>query len=199
MNRLLIASFAGLLALVACSPARAMPTPDIPSIQTAAVASLVAQITATAAVVTPTEAPTETAAPTTSPTDTPAPAAATKAALCDHYTWTNTTVDVNVPDGSKMTPGQKFTKTWKIKNDGECTWGAGYQVMYAGYADKMSGVPDALPPVVAPGEEIEISVQFLAPLKSGDYVSAWTLRNPKGTAFFGPGAKPLYVKITVAP
>ena len=96
-----------------------------------------------------------------------------------------------------MTPGQDFVKTWKIKNAGACTWGAGYKIVYAGYTDKMSGLPQPLTGVIGPGQDVEISVQFKAPIKAGVYVSAWTLANANGRFFFGIGAKPLYLKIVV--
>ena len=76
-----------------------------------------------------------------------------------------------------MTPGQEFVKTWKIKNSGICTWGAGYKIVYAGYADQMSGMPQPITGVIGPGQEVEISVNFKAPTKVGEYVSAWTLAN----------------------
>ncbi len=37
------------------------------------------------------------------------------------------TLDVTIPDGAPVTPGQEFVKTWKIKNTGICTWDEGYQ------------------------------------------------------------------------
>lgn len=202
-------TFVGALLLAACAPAaQAAPTSDISQIQTSAARTVVANFTLTAA------APTETPLP--APSDTPAAAletpvieaapsltptlqggVTTTPGLCDYYTWNDATVDVNIPDGTQMTPGQEFVKTWKIKNSGICTWGAGYKVVYAGYADKMSGQPQPLNGVIGPGQEVEISVQFKAPTKEGEYVSAWTLSNANGRLFFGVGAKPLYVKIVV--
>ncbi len=35
--------------------------------------------------------------------------------------------DVSVPDGSVLSPGQSFTKTWLVRNTGTSTWGANYQ------------------------------------------------------------------------
>jgi next-to-BRCA1 protein 1 len=102
-------------------------------------------------------------------------------------------VDVNIPDNSEMTPGQEFVKTWKVKNDGSCAWGAGYGLIYAGYSDRMSGQPQPSSGVVAVGQELELSVQFKAPTKVGEYVSAWQMANDKGIPF----GKPVYVKIVV--
>ncbi len=201
------------LLLAACGPGQAAPTADVAFIQTSAANTVVARFTLTASAptftplpalaVTTVPAPLETAtqapaasAPVFTPTLLPGGVTATPG-LCDYYSWDPATVDVNIPDGTQMTPGQQFVKTWKIKNAGICTWGAGYKVVYAGYSDMMSGVAQPMNGVIGPGQEIEISVQFKAPATAGEYVSAWTLQNAAGIRFYGLGAKPLYVKIVV--
>jgi hypothetical protein len=199
----------GMLLIAACSTgAPPAPTQDPALIYTAAAETVFAQFTLTSAVwtVTPLPPPSETPAPLetatlgptglvpTLPGTTPA---ATTITLCDRYSWDPATVDVNTPDGTIMQPGQDFVKTWRIKNAGNCTWGEGYTIIYAGYADKMSGQAQPFTAVVGPGQEIEISVQFKAPSKLGEYVSAWTLANNKGVPFFGNDNKPVYVKIVV--
>jgi hypothetical protein len=196
--------------LAACAPATpSASTPDAALISTAAAKTVIANFTSTAAAwtATPLSAPTDT--PTSLPTATieatpvptqPGLAGATQAALCDRYSWDNATVDVNVPDNTQMTPGQDFVKTWKIKNAGTCTWGAGYTIIFSygsPTGEKMSGVAQPINGVVAPGQEVEISVQFKAPTQIGEYLSAWTLANSKGIPFFGNDNKPLYVKIVV--
>ena len=214
MKTPLLASFLAVaLLLAACTAAQpAAATPDTAFIQTSAASTVIANFTLTAAAPTFTPLPAlATTAPAPLETATQAPAASPAIAtptllpggvtatpgLCDYYSWQPGTVDVNIPDGTQMTPGQQFVKTWKIKNAGICTWGAGYQVVYAGYTDMMSGVPQPINGVIGPGQEVEISVQFKAPAKAGEYVSAWTLQNAAGIKFFGLGAKPLYVKIVV--
>ncbi|MGC8856709.1 MAG: NBR1-Ig-like domain-containing protein [Anaerolineae bacterium] len=181
------------------------PTPpDITLIQTSAAQTVVAEFTLTAQAFTPTREPLPT--PTLEQaTETPAtietaltlPGITPTLTLCDKYSWDPATVDVNIPDGTQMTPGQEFVKTWKIKNAGSCPWGAGYGLIYAGYAVRMSGQPQPLGTVVQPGQEVEVSVQFKAPTQLGEYVSAWTMANARGIPFFGNNNKPLYVKIVV--
>ena len=106
----------------------------------------------------------------------------TQGLLCDDFSYDLATVDVTIPDGSPMTIGQDFLKTWKIKNTGACSWGAGYTVVF-GYGEKMGGVPTALTTTVMPGQEVEVSVQFKAPAKAGEYKSWWRLANSGGSAF----------------
>lgn len=185
----------------------AAPTVDIAAVRTSAASTVVSQFTLTAAAFTVTPAPPtetqETQAPEATATQTGLPVAqvtneqGTTVALCDKYSWDPATVDVNVPDNTVMTPGQEFTKTWKIKNIGSCTWGAGYTMVFSYGDDKMSGQPQPFGAAVAPQQEIDVSVQFKAPDLPGTYTSLWTLQNPKGIAFQGNDGKVLYVKIIV--
>lgn len=197
----------GLLLFAACVPAvPSAPTPDVALIQTSAAQTVVANFTLTAAAWTPTPLPPPTDTPVLLDTPTlPTLATLGTAAptlpggitatsiLCDALSFNPATVDVNIPDGTQMTPGQEFVKTWRVRNNGSCTWGAGYRLVYAGYADKMSGQPQPLNGVVGPGQEVEVSVQFKAPTKIGDYVSAWQLANANGKPF----PKVVFVKIIV--
>jgi hypothetical protein len=182
------------LLLAACAPKETpMPTPDVGAIQTAAAQTVMADIAATEAAkasLTPITSPTTEA---TQPVETPTVTVTltmgalstpgfigTPAGLCN---FANFVSDVTIPDGSVMTPGQDFLKTWKVRNTGECTWGAGYTIVYGGYNDKMSGVPAAIPTPVIPNQEVDVSVQFKAPTKVGEYLSAWRLADPRGYAF----------------
>jgi len=204
------------LLLASCTAAPSSPTPDVGFIQTSAASTVMANFTLTAKAPTNTPlAPLTNTAPAPLNTETQVPTASTAqltaevatptllpggitatAGLCDHYTW-GADLDVTIPDGTQMQPGQQFVKTWKIKNDGICTWGAGYKLVYAGYSDQMSGVAQPINGVIGPGQQVEVTVQFKAPTKAGEYVSAWTMQNATGVRFFGPGAKPIYVKIVV--
>jgi len=107
--------------------------------------------------------------------------------------------DVTVPDGAVFKPGTKFTKTWRLINDGTCTWNSDYKIyFYSG--EKLSG-PDnqqmiSIP--VPPGMIIEISVDLVAPAEEGVYKSYWALKDPGGIHFgIGPLKNPFYVKISV--
>jgi hypothetical protein len=186
----------------ACAPATPVePTPDVNAIRTSAAYTVVAEITLTAAAFTPTaQPPTET--PTLEPptateipgftTDPTQAALGTPAVLCDDYSFDPGTVDVTIPDGTPMTANQEFVKTWKIKNTGNCTWGDGYGLVYS-YGERMSGDPVTLSAVVLPGQEVEISVNFKAPGKIGEYTSAWQMANANGITF----GKAVFVKIVV--
>ena len=204
--RLLILILTIALALAACAPATPIvPTPDVQAVRTSAAFTVVAEFTLTAAAFTPTPMPTQPPPDTATPeppTETPTIAYATDPTqialgtpgeLCDNFSFDPATVDVTVLDGTQMTPGQDFVKTWKIKNTGICSWGEGYGLIYAGYADKMSGEPVPLGTLVEVGQEIDVSVNFKAPTAVGEYTSAWQMANPKGIPF----GKAIFVKIVV--
>jgi hypothetical protein len=180
--------------LASCSSGQTpAPTPvpvDIHALQTAAVQTVIANVTQTA-LAQPTSTPvppTETLAPPT-PTETPTPAVTATAQQCDNSAWIS---DVSVPDGTHMVAGQEFIKTWKVKNTGTCTWTTGYRIVFS-YGEKMSGLPTPLSAEVAPGTEVELSVNLKAPLKNGNFFANWRLANNNGYAF-GEG---LTVAITV--
>ena len=189
----------------ACAPTAApASTPDVSAIYTSAAYTVIAEFTLTAVSFTatplpPTETPTlelPTATATQGFTSDPTLAAlGTPVALCDDYAFTLTTVDVTIPDGTAMAAGQDFVKTWKIKNIGICTWGTGYSLIYS-YGEKMSGKPVPLSVNVAPGEEVDVSVNLRAPSKPGNYFGAWQMVNPKGIPFGGK-EDILLVKIVV--
>jgi len=197
-----VISLVTILLVAACAPATPIvPTPDVNAIRTSAAYTVVAEFTLTAAAFTPTAQPfTET--PTLEPatatatdgftTDPTQAALGTPAALCDDYSFDPITVDVTIPDGTPMTANQEFVKTWKIKNTGNCTWGDGYGLVYS-YGERMSGDPVTLTAAVLPGQEVEISVNFQAPGKIGEYTSAWQMANDKGITF----GKAVFVKIVV--
>lgn len=188
--------------LAACAPATPIePTPDVLAIRTSAANTVVAEFTLTAAAFTPTsQPPTQTSTPEI-PTETPTIAFSTDPTqialgtpglLCDDFSFDNATVDVTILDGSPMTPGQEFVKTWKIKNTGSCAWGDGYTLTYS-YGERMDGQPVPLGTVVQVGQEVDISVNFKAPTAIGEYTSAWQMANATGVTF----GKAVFVKIIV--
>lgn len=189
--------------VVACGSANTPPaeaTPDVAAVRTSAASTVISQFTLTAAAFTPTASlPTETLTPQATGTATVAPVAqvtnaeGTTVSLCDSLSIDPATVDVNIPDGTIMSPGQDFVKTWKVKNNGSCPWGAGYKLVYAGYSDDMDGQFQPLAAVVQPGQEVEVSVQFKAPDETGEYLSAWQMENPTGVTF----PEIIFVKILV--
>jgi len=91
--------------------------------------------------------------------------------------------DVTVPDGTFFNQGESFTKTWRFRNEGTCTWTTDYSIVfYSG--DNMSApfeVP--FPKIVPPGEQVDLSVNMKAPTRGGQQQSNWEFKNPAGEHF----------------
>ncbi len=106
--------------------------------------------------------------------------------------------DVTVPAGSVFAPGETVVKTWRVRNDGGCTWNTDYALVFAG-GDRMGGPLEvALSAPVAPGEEVLLSVTLTAPDSGGFYEGHWLLRNDRGRLFgLGKAGLPLVVRIFV--
>jgi len=139
----------------------------------------------------PTLAATTPVAPTTAPTS------STK--LCDQAE-AGSPIDVTIPDDTQMTPGQTFTKVWRLRNSGTCAWTKNYSI--AVFSGDPMNAPDSvpLPKQIEPGQTVDISVDLIAPTTAGSYQGNWKLRNASGTWFgIGPGgSSPFWVRIVVS-
>ncbi len=130
--------------------------------------------------------------PGPTPTKTPPPGT-----VCDKAAFIS---DVTIPDGSTLTAGTAFTKTWRIRNDGSCTWTTSYALVFVS-GDLLGATPTVnLTSSVAPGQTVDVSVNMTAPTAPGHYRSYWMLRNPSGVKFgFGPnGTWGIFADINVA-
>jgi len=182
---------AGILLLTACggSDADATPTLSPEQVQTQAVETFSAALTQTA-LAAPTQTPVYT--PTTLPTFAPVatsdiitlpavtqPAAVSPTASCYQLRFVS---DVTIPDNTQMTPGQTFTKTWKVKNTGTCAWDAGFKFAFVG-GEQMGGAAYTLPSSVAANAEIDISIAMAAPNKTGSMRGNWRMQTAGGQSF----------------
>jgi len=95
--------------------------------------------------------------------------------------------DVTVPDGTMFVPGSPFTKTWRLRNVGDCTWDRGYSLVFIGGVQMSGASPQPLLQTTAPGEEVDISIGLIAPSSEGEYRGEWMLQDPQGR-IFGIGA-----------
>jgi hypothetical protein len=145
--------------------------------------------------------PTDTPAPLTNtplPTNTPVPLAATPTPIpCD---WVKFVEDVTVKDSTEFASYAVFTKTWRLRNIGTCTWTKDYSLVFVS-GERMGGPQSIqLPGNVRPGETIDLSVELNAPGPTGKYRGNWQLRNASGILFgVGNGADGVFwvdVKVT---
>jgi hypothetical protein len=82
-----------------------------------------------------------------------------------------------------LTPGQEFTKTWRVRNNGSCVWDAGFKLTFTG-GNFLGGAALILTKAVNPGSTIDLSIFMIAPSTTGKYQSNWRMSNSDGV-FFG--------------
>ncbi len=94
--------------------------------------------------------------------------------------------DHNMRTPPHMSPGQPFTKGWRVRNSGTCTWTTAYRFDYAGGNNdfaRMSGQPQAMGRNILPGEVVDFHVPMIAPTMPGTYQGFWQMRNAQGRNF----------------
>jgi hypothetical protein len=135
------------------------------------------------------------------PSSTPVPLATNTATQvpieepCDNVQFVS---DVTVEDGTDYSPGEAFTKTWRLKNIGTCPWTSEYDLVFYG-GDAMGG-PASQPLTavdIATGVTVDISVDLVAPVDEDRYNGEWILRNDAGILFGMSGENPFWVEIEV--
>jgi hypothetical protein len=190
---------AAMLFLTACgrtAPAPATPTTDPAPVLTGVARTAQVRLTQMAQQTpspmpdTPTSQPTETATATPDPTIQTDSAETTPQATATQPPASGSTGDRGVlasetiDDGTKFAPGTAFVKTWRMLNNGQTTWGPGYELVYV--SDAKLGAPDkvSLPLNVPPNQLVEINVNMVAPNELGTFKGYWRLRNSSGQ-FFG--------------
>ncbi|XP_072768804.1 NBR1 autophagy cargo receptor a isoform X1 [Nerophis lumbriciformis] len=95
-------------------------------------------------------------------------------------------LDENLPDGTRLEPGTKFIKYWKMRNSGTIGWTAETKLVFMwGNLGLASDGKLAVPvPLLLPGQVGVVSVTFVAPVLEGTYTSHWRLAH--GGQQFGP-------------
>lgn len=170
--------------------------------QSTPAATVVAGATSQATAQNPTVAPSATLAPTSTDsvqqtaTQVPPTATATsRPQVCDQAGFV---ADITVPDGSVLAAGTPFTKTWRLKNIGTCTWTTDYHLVFDSGNGMNGPTSQRLPGSVAPGQTIDISVNLKAPGEPGQFTGYWKLRNAANAVFgLGPQNSAFYVEIKV--
>jgi len=185
-KKLLIPIIALTVATLACSalaPATPQPAATLNALYTAAAETLagmstqavVTQFSPTATLSFPTASPIVVNTFTSVPPVSPAPVS-----RCDAAAFVS---DVTYPDGSNISLGSTFTKIWRLKNTGTCTWSTSYAFVYVG--GERFGAPAAvsIPTNVGPGQTVDLAVNLTAPNQSGHYRGDWKLRNSSNVLF----------------
>ncbi|HSL45323.1 MAG TPA: NBR1-Ig-like domain-containing protein [Anaerolineales bacterium] len=94
--------------------------------------------------------------------------------------------DVTIPSGTQFKPGEKFTKTWQIANNGTCPWLYSYSLVHASGNRMGAGdyrLSHRINVPVPVGEWRQVSVELDAPQEAGTYTATWRLANGEGKLF----------------
>ncbi len=207
-----ILMIAALLILSSCNYPSSSATATVApmdAINTAAAQTVVAMSTALAATTaapapgsstqasqeTPVPADNELPVVTLPPLQSVTPASGDTASVCDRMKFVK---DMTVPDHSVFAPNTSFTKTWRLQNAGTCSWTSGYRLVFD-TGDALSGPASVnLPETVAPGQEVDVSVNLKTPAATGEYKGYWKLENASGRRFgWGDGDKAVWVIVDV--
>jgi Predicted solute binding protein len=138
---------------------------------------------------TPTATPTSTLTPTQTPSPTPTPIPCHLAKFVK---------DVTIPDGTTVETNTQFTKTWRLKNMGSCTWDSSYRIAFVDGTSMSQATILSWPGgAVSYGESVDLSISLVAPIYPGSYQGNYMLLAPDGT-YFGLGLenKAFWVRIS---
>jgi len=91
--------------------------------------------------------------------------------------------DVTIPDGTVIASGAAFVKTWRLQNAGTTTWTTSYSLVFVS-GEQMGTITSVpLAQSVAPGAQIDVSVNLVAPTNNGTYQGYWKMKNASGQFF----------------
>jgi len=92
--------------------------------------------------------------------------------------------DKNTIDGTRILPGSPFVKTWRFRNEGQLPWPEGCRLTFISTQGDRMGAPDYVDvKSIVPGEEIDVSVNLVAPTKPGRYVGYWRMADANGKKY----------------
>ena len=99
--------------------------------------------------------------------------------------------DLNLDDNNMtapppVSPGQAFSKGWRIQNSGTCAWTTGYRLAFVDGntpAASMGGQPTPIQGFVQAGQQHDIFVNLIAPLAPGVYQGIWQMLDDQNRPF----------------
>ncbi len=171
-----------LSALVTLASQIMTPTPGVNAPPTATLDAFATQVAAAEAALATRDAhatyeATISFTPSPSPTSLPTPDLTATAAAIRMYDLA-VIVDNPVWPGI-LSPGQQFTKRWKVKNTGTSAWPRGVELVFVS-GEELEVVEKMAVEIVPPGETTNIKITLQAPASYGAYTSVWQLQDIDG-------------------
>lgn len=107
--------------------------------------------------------------------------------------------DVTIPDGTSIPVNTRFKKTWRVQNTGNVVWKHRYLKRMTPASELICSSPAMVPiPETAPGEIIDITVEFKTPHLPGSCRTDWKTSDDRGNLYF-PEMHGLFSIVTVVP
>src|SRR5688572_19118976 len=189
-QRIIYFSLAAILFIFACNlpGGEQQPPTNIDGIATQAALTLTAAVQSTA-----TTTSGSGVLPSTTPVTQPTiQGSVTNTPVCNQASFV---ADVTIPDNTNINVNAGFTKTWRLRNVGSCTWTSGYQVIFDS-GDQMGGPASQqlINGTVLPGATVDVSINLTAPGSAGTYKGNWKLKDSNG-AVFALSTGPFWVQI----
>lgn len=94
--------------------------------------------------------------------------------------------DNNMQSPPPVSPGQAFSKGWRIQNSGTCAWTTAFRLVFVSGnvpGASMGGQPTAIQSFVQPGGQYDIFVNLVAPLTPGVYQGVWQMIDDRDQPF----------------
>ncbi len=94
--------------------------------------------------------------------------------------------DNNMQSPPPISPGQPFSKGWRIQNSGTCAWTTAYRLVFVSGnvpGASMGGQPTAIQGFVNAGQQYDIFVNLVAPLSPGVYQGIWQMVDDQNRPF----------------
>jgi hypothetical protein len=101
--------------------------------------------------------------------------------------WAEFVRDISIPDGTVLNGGETFSKTWRLRNIGDCPWTTDYDIVFVGGESFNAPNRIGMPTFVGPSEMVDITILMEAPVYPGNYRGYFMLADRQGEQF-GTGA-----------
>jgi hypothetical protein len=92
-------------------------------------------------------------------------------------------ISETIPDGTTFTINHSFTKTWRVKNTGTCTWNTNYKLVFSGGTSMNSPATQNLAGNVGPNEQVDLALSLKAPGSAGSFSGVWKLMADNGEIY----------------